>query len=225
MKVLALNGSPRRGCNTAQLLQRALEGAASAVAAGEAQTEVVQLRGVAFRGCASCFECRRLGGASYGACAMRDGLTDVLRKVDDADVLLVGSPVYLGSVSADFKAMMERVVFRYLAYDSAKWSLAPAEKPVGVVLTMGVPRERYEDFGYEHMVQSVVEPFQRVYGPAVQTVMALDTYQFSDYSRYHGPVFNPEHKAAVREEQFPKDLQAAFDMGARLAQVALTQHH
>lgn len=45
---------------------------------------------------------------------------------------------------------------------------------------------------------------------------ACDTLQFDDYSRFAAGSFNEAHKRKVREEQFPKDLQAAYDIGFRL---------
>ena len=43
-----------------------------------------------------------------------------------------------------------------------------------------------------------------------------DTYQFNDYSKYAVNDYIFEHKKEVQEKQFPKDLQAAFELGQRL---------
>ncbi len=51
MKVIGLNGSPRKGWNTATLLERALEGAAS----HGVQTELLHLYDLNYKGCISCF--------------------------------------------------------------------------------------------------------------------------------------------------------------------------
>ena len=55
MKIIAINGSPRRNRNTAALLDKALEGAAAA----GAETELIHLYPLDFKGCASCFCCKR----------------------------------------------------------------------------------------------------------------------------------------------------------------------
>ena len=62
MKVIAINGSPRKKWNTAILLEKALEGAASQ----GADTELVHLYDLDFKGCSSCFSCKLKGGKSYG---------------------------------------------------------------------------------------------------------------------------------------------------------------
>jgi multimeric flavodoxin WrbA len=76
MNVIAVNGSPRKTWNTAALLQKALDGAASA----GARTELIHLYDLEYRGCISCFSCKRKDG-DLGRCAMKDGLTEVLEKV------------------------------------------------------------------------------------------------------------------------------------------------
>jgi multimeric flavodoxin WrbA len=62
MKLLAVNGSPRKNKNTAMLLEQVVAGAA----AKGAEAELVHLRGRQYSGCVSCFECKRIGGPSYG---------------------------------------------------------------------------------------------------------------------------------------------------------------
>ena len=82
-KVYAINGSPRRNKNTATLLDKVLEGVKEA--APEAVTERIDLYGLKYTGCVSCFACKRKDGPSYGRCALRDGLHDVLEKLREAD--------------------------------------------------------------------------------------------------------------------------------------------
>lgn len=53
-------------------------------------------------------------------------------------------------------------------------------------------------------------------GPA-EWLAVTDTLQFTDYSKYMSTVFDPEHKARMRKEKFPHDLDAAFKLGAKLA--------
>ncbi|MDL2268894.1 flavodoxin family protein, partial [Desulfosarcina sp. OttesenSCG-928-G17] len=96
MKTLAFNGSPRKKHNTATLLEKALEGAAAA----GSQTELIHLFDQDFTGCISCFSCKRIGGKSYGACGVDDALTPLLEKAAAADVLILGSPIYLAAETA-----------------------------------------------------------------------------------------------------------------------------
>ena len=100
MKVLAVNGSPRKKWNTAMLLEKALEGAGSQ----GAETELIHLYELSFTGCISCFACKMKGGKSYGRCAVKDDLTPVLESVEKIDALILGSPVYFGTVTGEIRA-------------------------------------------------------------------------------------------------------------------------
>jgi hypothetical protein len=51
-----------------------------------------------------------------------------------------------------------------------------------------------------------------------ETLYSCDTVQFADYSRYDVTMFDPAHKAKRHEEQFPIDLQNAYELGKRLVQ-------
>ncbi len=76
MKILAINGSPRKTKNTATLLNKALEGASSV----GAQTELIHLYDLNFKGCISCFACKRKNSKFVARCAVKDDLTEVLEK-------------------------------------------------------------------------------------------------------------------------------------------------
>lgn len=71
MKVIAINGSPRKKWNTATLLEKVIEG----VASQGAKTELVHLYDLSFKGCISCFACKLKDGKSYGRCAVQARLT------------------------------------------------------------------------------------------------------------------------------------------------------
>lgn len=95
VKVLSVNGGPRKNWNTDTLLQKALEGAKSV----GAQTETVHLYDLNYKGCTSCFACKRKNSKYVGHCAMKDDLSRVLEKVLESDVLFLGSPIYFGNVT------------------------------------------------------------------------------------------------------------------------------
>ena len=81
MKVMAVNGSPRKSWNTATLLEKTLEGAASR----GAETESVHLYDLDYKGCTSCFACKMAGNPTRGRCVMKDGLAPILDRISDGD--------------------------------------------------------------------------------------------------------------------------------------------
>jgi multimeric flavodoxin WrbA len=114
MKVIAFNGSPRKKWNTATLLEKALEGASSQ----GAETELIHLYDLNYKGCISCFSCKMKNGRSYGKCAVKDDLTPIFQKVLDTQALIFGSPIYLGTATGQMRSFMERLVFPFLPYSA-----------------------------------------------------------------------------------------------------------
>lgn len=52
--------------------------------------------------------------------------------------------------------------------------------------------------------------------PGAEILCSYDTYQFSNYDRYDAATFSEAHKAEVRDNQFPIDLEKAYELGKRL---------
>jgi multimeric flavodoxin WrbA len=144
MKVIAINGSPRKKWNTAMLLEQALEGAKSK----GAETELIHLYDLDFKGCTSCFSCKLKGGKSYGKCAMRDGLTPVLEKLATADAFILGSPIYFGTATGEMRSFMERLLFQYFEYTIPPTSLFDRKIPTALIYTMNVPEEMMKENNY-----------------------------------------------------------------------------
>lgn len=207
MKAIAINGSPRKGWNTEKLLKEALRGAADA----GAETSLVQLYDLRYTGCKSCFACKLLG-AERDRCVLTDELTPVLNDVLGADVLLLGSPIYFGDITGQMVSFMERLVFPTLSYDDYAKRVFRGKINAAFFYTMNASKEYYEA-----LLQQRGEMLKRL-GGQVAFYAACDTYQFSDYSKFHAKAFDEEHKRNVREEQFPKDLQAAYEIGFRLTE-------
>ena len=213
MKAIAVNGSPRKGWNTDLLLQKALEGAAAA----GAETELIQLSDLTFSGCRSCFACKR-AGAETGRCMWKDDLQPVLDKILSADAVFMGSPIYLGNVSGMMYCLMERLAFSLLSYDDYSKQLFHGKVNSCFFFTMNAPKV-FANTAYRGIMKQYAGAMKRL-GGSSEYYAACDTLQFGDYSKFAAGAFNEEHKRKVRETQFPKDLQAAYDIGFRLIQTA-----
>ena len=212
MKILAINGSPRKNGNTATLLNKSLEGATS----NGAEIELINLYDLQYRGCISCFSCKRIGGKSYGKCAVNDELTPVLKKIETADAIILGSPINFGKETGLMSSCLERLLFQYLVYDSEYSSLFGRKIQTGFIYTMGLNEKQAKIKGYHTLINSNEFFLAKMLGSS-ETLLAYDTYQFDDYSKYFCPVFSEEHKAKVKATQFPLDCEKAFDMGVRFA--------
>ncbi|WFN35352.1 flavodoxin family protein [Methanogenium sp. S4BF] len=101
MKILAVNASPRRkNSNTLQLVEAALTGAAEA----GADTEYLDLCEYDIRYCTACAICYKTG-----ECPIKDDYAEILAKMEEADGLILGSPVYINAVTAQLKTLLDRM--------------------------------------------------------------------------------------------------------------------
>lgn len=212
MLVMAINGSPRKKWNTATLLEKVLAGAVSQ----GAETELVHLYDLDFKGCISCFACKTKGSKTYGECAIEDDLTPVLKKIKDVGALVLGTPVYFGAISGEMKSFLERLMFPYRTYTDPPLTLFPQKIKTAFIYTMNVTEEDMKQLGYRHFVENNALFLDAIFGHT-ETLSSFDTYQFDDYSKVVADRFDAEMKAKSREKVFPTDCQKAYDMGCRLA--------
>jgi multimeric flavodoxin WrbA len=213
MKVIAVNGSPRKKFNTAKLLENALEGAVSE----GAETELFNLYDLNYKGCKSCFACKIKGGRSYGRCAVNDDLTPIFEDIEKSDAVILGSPIYFGTVTGEMKSFMERLIFPYFTYTEPPKSLFPNKINSGFIYTMNVKQEQIKQIGYQLHFDTNEHYLKFLFGNS-ESLFSYDTYQFLDYSKVVSDRFDSEAKAKTHREVFPEDCKRAFEMGARFAQ-------
>ncbi len=105
MKVVAFNGSARKGGNTAQLIQAVF----TELQAEGIETELIELSGTKLSGCLACYSCTK---NKDQRCAVTDDpMNEYIEKMRDADGILLGSPTYFSDVSTNMKALIERCGF------------------------------------------------------------------------------------------------------------------
>lgn len=211
LKVVAVNGSPRKNWNTATLLEKALAGAA----ASGAEVEMVHLYDLDYRGCMSCFACKAKGGQSYGACAMRDGLTPLLERIARADALVLGSPVYFGTVTGEMRSFMERLLFPYLAYTKPPSTLFGRKIRTAFIYTMNVSEEQMKQNSYPVHFGLNEAVLGRTFGES-EHLCSFETLQFEDYEKVVFDYCDPQERRKRRATVFPDDCRKAFDLGKRL---------
>jgi len=99
MKILGINGSPRKGGNTDILLDNALKGAQNK----GSKVEKIVLNDLKF---SPCQECNNMPNDRY--CIIEDDMQTVYRKAKEADAIILASPIFFGSLSAQTKMMIDR---------------------------------------------------------------------------------------------------------------------
>ncbi len=102
MKVLLINGSPKKNGNTAYALNQMAE----VFACQGVETEILHIGNQAIRGCIACGSC-----AQKGQCVFDDAVNEAAPKFREADGIVVGSPVYYASANATLIAFLDRLFY------------------------------------------------------------------------------------------------------------------
>lgn len=213
MKIMGFNGSNRKNWNTYKLLENALAGASSQ----GAETELVNLYDINYKGCYSCFNCKVRNGKNYGRCAMHDDLEPFLKKIESVDALVLASPIYFRNVSGEMRSFLERLIFPFVTYTLPVQSLFPKRIKVGFIYTMNNSEQEMKDNSIDKYL-SVFEMMAQITFGSIEALYSFDTFQFKDYSKVVADRFDSEKKAKVRNEVFPEDCKKAYDMGIHLIQ-------
>jgi multimeric flavodoxin WrbA len=187
MKVLGIWGSPRRGGNTAILLDAFLEGAAQ----GGAAVEKVALRDLKISPCLEIYHCFK-----DGTCPIKDDMQTLYPKLLTADVVALASPIFFYGLSAQVKAMIDRTQ----AHWSKRYVLKqdfPGPQRQGVLLCAGATRGKLVFVGARLTAKYFFDAINVTYAAEI-LVRGVD------------------EKGAIEEK--PEVLEAARDLGRRLAQ-------
>jgi multimeric flavodoxin WrbA len=190
MKVLGIAGSPRRGGNTDLLLSELLRGAASK---GAEISPIILLNDLKFIPCQHCDHCLKTGQCKY-----RDDMQMVYRELEEADRVILATPIHFVGVSAQMKAMIDRC--------QSLW----AKKYVLHLPPLGDRRERK---GFFVSVGGRKEFSQ--FEPALATIKAL--FRVLDIN-YGGELLfsSVDEKGAILSNQ--DAMQKAFAAGQKLVE-------
>ena len=207
-KIVAVNAGPRMGWNTETLITEASKGAEKA-GADVQRFDLFRLE--KYTGCISCFGCKK--ERFKGHCICRDGLTPVLDAIREADGLIIGSPNYLGEMTASFRALYERLIFQNLTYNVETPCCNDRMIPVLLIMTSNAP-----DTYYTQLLENYRQTLSRFVGPA-RVLVSGNTLQLKDYGKtdWEWTLFDPEDKRIRHETVFPQECKKAFEMGKELA--------
>ena len=204
-----MNAGPRKGWNTDTLLKEAARGAEDA----GAEVQFFDLyRLEKFTGCISCFGCKK--EKFKGHCICRDGLTPVLDAIREADGVIIGSPNYLGDMTAMFRALYERLIFQNLTYNKETPCCNDHPVPVLLVMTSNAPEMMYRD-----VMNNYKGTLDRFVGPT-KVFRSGNTLQLKDYSKtdWEWSLFDPIAKQKRHETVFPKECEKMYALGSEMAQ-------
>jgi len=212
-KVIAINGSPRKNdtsdnpANTHKLLMSVLDGAKSV----GAKTKIFNLYDIPnWCGCISCFKCKEK--QRLEVCALEDGLKPILEEITKCDILVLGSPIYLGNVSGSMRCFFERLVYPCISYTKEQ---PKTDLKTLFIYTMNRSHEAALESNYQAVFEKNKEFLERVFGRS-DYLEIPETYQW-DYNRFPCEKYDGKQRQIRRREIFPKECENAYILGRNLA--------
>lgn len=138
-KILIISGSPKKDGNTQALIDEFVKGAHS----GGAQTEVVHAAFLKYKanGCTSCRACQE---SDKYECVIKDEASPVLKKMAGVDIIVMATPLYFFSASAQLKKIFDRM-FSLYKWDNEAGTMKTPLKGKELVLIGSA----YEDVGLD----------------------------------------------------------------------------
>lgn len=135
MRIVCIEGSPRRGSNSSILLDQVMKGAR----AGGAETALITPWRLEIRPCLACAGCHRTG-----RCTLKDDFQAIYDQIVDAEALVLATPVYFGAVSAQAKLLIDRCESFWSLRNVVGEVLPPSGQPrLGILIaTAGKDQER-----------------------------------------------------------------------------------
>ena len=214
LKMIIVNGSPRKNGNTISMLNKVAEGAKDA----GCETKIVHLRDIKFTGCLSCLACKVKGNKTNGLCALRDELRPILEETLASDILVLGSPIYYHSPSAFTRAFMERLLFAPLDYYNNPGSSVLTKKiQNALVLTMHVMNdELFNSMNYSQVLgasakaMELLGPSEKLYLKGLSVFPNHEKYLMS---KHFGDILDN-----MRKEHFDEYQKQAYELGQRLVE-------
>jgi multimeric flavodoxin WrbA len=167
------------------------------------------------KGCTSCFFCKRKD-REHGTCAMKDDLTPILERLNTADAIVFGSPIYCMTITSGMTSLLERFLFSNTLYSNEVVTIYPRKIPSGFIYTMNVTEKQADEYGIKMNLKAHQNVIKGILGLTPELLFSYDTYQFTDYKKYELSKYSEERKARHREKQFPIDCENAFNMGKKL---------
>ncbi len=183
-KYLIVIGSPRKKGNSTILAQQAAEG----IASQRGTAELVHLHGMDIKPCHGCDGCRKKPGAP---CVIKDDMQSLYKKLIDADGLIISSPVYWFTLSAQTKLFMDR----WYALGGNDGGYLLKGKPMALMLTYG-DSDPFNS-GAVNALRTFQDACRYLEAPVVGTV--------------YGTAHNPGDIACNRDV-----MEAAFQLGQKM---------
>jgi multimeric flavodoxin WrbA len=133
MKIIGFTGSPHKNGDTAWVVEQIIEGAKQ----GGVETVSFSASSMGIKPCQGCFGCKK----GDDGCVIKDDMQEIYAELENADVLIFASPIYMGQMTAQAKAFMDRLFSVTSPRFSPYYKEQDRKKKLLLVFTQGNPDE------------------------------------------------------------------------------------
>ena len=182
MKIVGISGSPVKGGNNEQIIDYVLE----RVKEKGFKTEKISLAKQDLKACIACDTCKE----KKGSCSIKDAMEEIRPKLISADAIIISSPVYFGSISAQLKALFDRTLA--LRRDGFK-----LKDKIGAAIAVG----RSRNGGQEFSIQAI-HNWMHIHGMIV----------VGDNNHFGGIVVSPFKEDAIGKKTVDDTMEKVCDL-------------
>ena len=211
MDVIAINASPRKTMNTSSLLNAVNE----EVATCGKSIRIYSLYEMNFKGCFSCFACKKENTKSYGKCPIKDDLFSVFEEIRNCSALILATPIYFGDVAGQLRCFLERFLFQNMIYSTPPRSLFGKRINVGMIYTMNIQETQYQNYSLKPQIEAMEGIIKRIIGDT-KSFFAFGTNQLNDYSGIEYTYINGQERLKNHKENFSKEIKRVKDFARSL---------
>ncbi|HEX3030624.1 MAG TPA: flavodoxin family protein [Bacillota bacterium] len=223
MKILAIVGSFRKEGNTDQITDAVLQGALEQ----GWETEKLFVDDLQFGSCQGCMECRK-----EGICCQQDDVAELVKKIDGADAVVFGSPIYGNYITGQAKMLLDRLmgVINKTIFVPGKGPvkvsrLQEKKRNVLILLTIGADRPESGDDPAK-LLRRMLGSFTnggcledlRATGVMDKGQVKMSLGELEQIARRMHPSANGEEKARAMAEKNQEILCQAYELGKKLTQ-------
>lgn len=211
MDFIVINSSPRKNMNTSQLVKAAV----NQLEEMGRTVKQYNLYDLDYKGCYSCFSCKRTNTPGYGKCHIDDDLKPIFDEIRESSGIIMATPIYYRDVAGELRSFIERLLFQHMLYTTPPRSVFGKRINVGMIYTMNIAEEQFQNYSLKNHLEGLESSINLVLGD-VKSFFAFSTNQLLNYDGIEYTYINSEERLKRYREFFPEELKRVREFAKQL---------
>lgn len=204
MKIIALNGSPRKKFSCGPMLESFVNGVH--YINNNIEVKYINIYDYNFKGCMSCLNCKIKNNPNH--CMIKDDIQELLIEIRDCDAFVFASPIYYFDLSGELRSFFERLMYP-----------GPVNKSIPIIAIYSMNANENEMLvSFRKHIDDIEMFLKHCFHSDIQELFAFNSLQrLGDDDLYKPSRSNHVEKRNRRNNEFPKDLKKAYSLGKSVA--------